>query len=222
MRICFLENIRQHLPRNLQDGCDIRLITIDYPTYGGSIDDKAILGTSHLDNQILELFNMLKADDNGLNILWSYSMGTRYACALLRREYVDFAYMQAPFYSISVSSTSLFAAYCTGIEGGGLSLVDGIHRSPNNNRIFLHLGEHDEIFPCSMSLTRMKLLARQYIVQPGKNHMWFDTLEAAEVAAAIMGKEIGELYLKRDLRRKQEEEKAERDQSSSSSVASPS
>ena len=198
MRIHFLEEIIQHLPRNLQDSCDIKLITIDYPTFGGSVNDPTLLGSPLLDEQILSLFQSLRANNDegqeGLNIIWSYSMGTRYASHLIRRAKIDFAYMQAPFYSIPLSSAHIFSGFCSGVQGEGLC---ALKLRPYEN-IFLHLGQYDELFPPSVSLDLMRPLARQYIVQPGRNHQWFDTLEAAEVGASIMGKEIGELYLHRD------------------------
>lgn len=224
-RIHFLDNITQHLPRNLQNACDIKLITIDYPTYGGSAEDKEILGTRRLDAQIFDLFHTLRAfeeKENGLNIIWSYSMGTRYASALMQRAHIDFAYMQAPFYSISASHTSLFAAFCQGIEGDGLNALEGMFRAPRN--IFLHLGEHDQTFPPCISLPLMKVFAKQYVVQPGANHDWFATLTGSEVAAAIMGKEIGELYLQRakEATLCLDEAGVPPDQTTSSSVTSPS
>lgn len=197
MRMHLLAGIQKHLPRTLQESCEITCVTIDYPTYGGSRGDPSLLGTALLDHQIAELFQELKVGvvgGGGMNIVWSYSMGTRYACPLINScPQVDFAYMQAPFYSIPISSSHLFAGVCSGIEGHGLCAL------AEEKNIFLHLAQYDELFPPSISLDLMKPRAKKgYIVQPGANHYWFETQTAAEIGATIMGKEIGEFFLMRE------------------------
>lgn len=199
MRMHFLNNLNNNLPRALQGGvCDVQLITIDYPTFGISArknEDAKILGTKKLDEQILEVFRMLKTDSFlGLNIVWSYSIGTRYASQLLVNEpiSIDFAYMQSPYYSFPVSSAHLFAGFCNGPEGEGVSVI----QKPMN--ILFHFAQQDEFFPPSISMDLLKLRTHKgYIMQPGANHQWFDTTTAAEVGATIIGKEIGDLFLKK-------------------------
>lgn len=193
VRLHLLEQLEQRLPRRLQGVCDIKCVTIDYPTFGMSSDDRSLLGTRGLDDQISELFELLCADEHGMNIVWSYSIGTRYASALVRRdERIDFSYMQAPFYSMPISSAHLFGGYWTGIEGQGLCVL---HSKYN---IFLHLAEYDEFFPPVSSLDLMKKRANGYIVQKGKSHEWFETLDAAEFGATIIGEEIGKHFLRED------------------------
>lgn len=195
MRMHFLNNLNNNLPRALQELCDIQLITIDYPTFGISSRDAKILGTSKLDEQILDVFNKLKTDtERGINIIWSYSIGTRYASRLLLSDplNIDFVYMQAPYYTIPVSCTHLFSGFCTGPEGEGVSVI----QEPMN--ILFHLAEHDEVFPPSISMDLLKgRTSKGYIMQKGANHNWFNTLQSAEVGATIMGKEIGDSFFRK-------------------------
>jgi hypothetical protein len=193
MRMHFLNNLNGNLPKGLQGLCDIQLITIDYPTFGLSAKEPRVLGTRQLDYQIHDLFQSLKTDTGGLNIVWSYSIGTRYAARLLLNgDSIDFAYMQAPYYSIPQSCTHLFSGFCTGEEGEGVSVI----QQPMN--ILFHLAECDEIFPPSVSMDLLKgRTSKGYIMQKGATHNWFNTLQSAEIAATIIGKEIGDLFFKK-------------------------
>ena len=204
MRMHFLNNLNANLPKGLQGLCDIQLITVDYPTFGLSAKEPRMLGTRKLDGQILELFQDLKTDTAGLNIVWSYSVGTRYASQLLVNDFpqsVDFAYMQAPYYSIPQSCTHLFSGFCTGPEGEGVSVI----QEPMN--ILFHLAESDEIFPPSVSMDLLKnRTCKGYIMQKGVMHNWFNTLQSAEIAATIIGKEIGDLFFKKMKNHEKEED----------------
>lgn len=201
MRTNLLGAINSNLSLDYQNRVKVECVAIDYPGYGLSDAHWHLLGTPELGSQVLRLYLDLKLNKGeGLNILWSYSIGTHYSSRLLRDADVDFAYMQAPFISISTDGGSFLAKGYDGYKSQGLEFLKCNELGHN---FLLHVGGADDVFPPykNYDLMKQRFGRERIILDKGKSHEWFaDTLDAAEFGAMIIGKEITRLL---DIRKNQ-------------------
>lgn len=161
--------------------------TVDYPGYS-SHGKRELLGSKELDDQIENLWVTLLSTvgkKGGLNIIWSYSIGTRYAAQLYSRRYeVDLLFCQAPYYNFPESYSGFGSGFYPPPRGSG---VDVITQGRERGKVFFYMAELDETFPPGLSLSLLKTKCTQYVVELGAKHGFFVTLRASQTTGCYIG-----------------------------------
>ena len=151
------------------------VMTVDYPTYSGN-GDGSILGTSRLDDEIENIWQRFVAGypNDGykaaFNVIWSFSIGTHYACKLAnRRPEIDFLLMTAPFDHLSTSAAPFWARFYTGPQGDGICCL----KPREGIRIMAYLASEDAQLPIYKVIPLIKSKVQDMKIESGKEHNWF-------------------------------------------------
>jgi hypothetical protein len=171
---------------------------IDYPGYDNK-GNAELLGTPALDDQIEDLWHeFLKKYPKGgfkmdYNVVWSYSIGTHYACRLCvrRKHEIDRLLLTAPFNHISDSCSYMFSSLYNGREGDGISCLPPKMDKPH---ISMYFGGMDDVFPPNVVLPLVKAKAHEWVVDETASHRWFTSLVGAQVIAAWLGMAVDRFY----------------------------
>lgn len=161
--------------------------TVDYPGYSQH-GNRDLIGTKELDDQIESLWiQLLTGKKKGINIIWGYSIGTRYAAELYNRRYeVDLLFCQSPFYDFPTSYGGFGGAFYPPPRGSGVNVINMGRKS----EIIFYLAELDEIFPPKLSSELLKNKCTTMIIEPGAKHDFFITLKSSQTSGCIIGKFI--------------------------------
>jgi hypothetical protein len=173
---------------------------IDYPGYGDNCSDRALLGTSRLDDQIETLWDMFlkryaidsKMYHTDCNLVWSYSIGCHYACNLLTRRHheIDYALLTAPFHHFSESCDYMGAGLVEGYrELSGTSVLPPATLM-TGTAVYAYLAGKDRIFPPKYVSPRIKEKVDEMVIDHAADHTWFDSLVGAQVVASWIGMKI--------------------------------
>jgi hypothetical protein len=180
--------------------------TIDYPGYYASDSQRAseLYGSVELDNQIQDLWeskvltqspilSRFGPHNTSCNIIWSYSIGTRYAAKLCNRrpDIIDHVIFTAPYHTLT-DSLNLMVPLWVALDGPNM---DGLNILPDARirqkpRIYAYMGKGDTFFPSDVVLPLVKNKLHEWIVDPTATHRWFTSKLGAVVVATYIGMRI--------------------------------
>lgn len=163
-------------------------LIVDYPGFSGH-GDMSLLGTSRLDDEIEKLWTRFVADyprgthAKEINICWSFSIGTHYACKLSnRRADIDYLLLTAPFDHISNSANTVGAYFMSGPEWDGMNCL----RRREGLRIMAYLAEKDNLLPIKYTQGVVKQKADDMKIELDRGHTWFTTVRGVQHVAQFL------------------------------------